>query len=373
MHPQRIPAPRVWQVVLANILLCIGLQGCGDSSAQLAPSPGTQDATREALRTRLYAHSSAELQAWPTLAEAPADIRAAATSASTLIDALQPVEVGAFAVRYLPTNLPQVTLHFKRATNRKLLVYNHGHGGLPQATDTFALEFLRAAFDAGHDLLITSMPLTGLNAPLPTSTYAIRTRGHADPAPVDRSILTTFFSMHALYEVIDDPDHYMHYFIDGAVMPASVLASGLYAAEQTPYLSNRPAVAPMAYTEVNFVGLSGGATTGLTACAVHRFDRCILVAGVMPDHLRVKYVGNFGDAEQQTRSLHEQFSTPALIGIATRTSRKMVLLYNHGDTCCFANPSATEFQQQYPTVDIRISSLAFHGYESGTLLGILAE
>lgn len=246
------------RALLAELLLCVGLQGCSDSSAQLSPDPGTQDATRQALRTRLYAHSSAELQAWPLLASAPPEVQSAATGATALINALQPAQVGAFAMRYRHTNLPQVSLHFKRPGHGKLLVYNHGHGGLPQAADTFALGFLSAAIAAGHDLLITSMPLTGLNTPIETSSYEIRTRGHGEPTPVARSILTTFFSMHALYEVIDDPDHYMHYFIDGAVVPVSVLASPLYASEQTPYLPTRPPVDAMAYTEVNFVGLSGG-------------------------------------------------------------------------------------------------------------------
>lgn len=93
----------------------------------------------------------------------------------------------------------------------------------------------------------------------------------------------------------------------------------------------------------------------------------------MPDHLRLSYASNFGDAEQQTRSFYEEFPFNVVLKQAAMSSRKLILIYNTDDSCCFAGPSATLFKSQYPEFDIRIENLNFHGYLSGTLIDALKE
>ena len=282
------------------------------------------------------------------------------------------VTTGLFSITYATNNLPQLSLHIRRAGNAKLLVYNHGHGGLPSGAEAFASQFLSQALASGFDLLVTSMPLVGLNAIRSDSTEPlfIATRGQVVPAFVDPQILVEFSSQHALYEVIDDPDSYMHFFIDGAVVFAGLASPGAEPATRPQLV--RPYTGPQ-YAEVNYVGLSGGATTGLPACAVYAFVRCILVAGVMPDYLRVSDYINFGDIEQQTRSFHENYTVQELLAIAHAGTRRLTLVYNRHDTCCFADPAASRFRMDFPAYDIRVTELHFHGYLVNDVLAMLHE
>ena len=94
--------------------------------------------------------------------------------------------------------------------------------------EKFATDFLTDALTGGADLLITSLPLVGLNAipDQPLEPLFVRTRDHIAPTNVDPALLSTFPQQHDLFEVIDDPDHYMHFFIDGAVRPAALASTG---------------------------------------------------------------------------------------------------------------------------------------------------
>jgi hypothetical protein len=85
---------------------------------------------------------------------------------------------------------------------------------LPQPSEVFALEFPKRAMDAGFDLLITLMPMTGINRTDPTEKYWARVYGYPDDVEIDPRLLEPPAFFHSIYEVIDDPDHYMHYFVD---------------------------------------------------------------------------------------------------------------------------------------------------------------
>jgi hypothetical protein len=236
------------------------------------------------------------------------------------------------------------------------------------------MRFLRLAIESGHDILLTSMPVTGLNVPIPGTEYHIRTADYPEQTPIDSALLNAFPPGHSLYEIVDDPDLFLHYFIDAAVFPVAFLSPPR--ARLLSVSLAEPATFPLSapgYLSVSYVGLSGGATTGLAACAVLSLWRCVLVAGVMPNDLRAKYRRNFGDAEQYSRSIYQRFSVKQLLEIAEESTNELVLLFNQRDSCCFADPSATEFQQRHPEHDIRVLPLDYHGYQAETILQILAN
>lgn len=365
MHPRRFV--RVLWVTLA-LPAVLMLAGCGAGGAA-EPPPDPLAVQRQELRAFMYAHSSAKVEYWSTWPEVPADAQYLRDRFGTLPVAHDDVQVGLFRISYSTNNLPQFTLHLKRQGNLKLLVYNHGHGGLPASFEAPAIEFLQAALFGGYDILVTSMPLTGLNAVRSATPYTIATRGRAEQAVVASALL----GGHSLYEVIEDPDHYMHYFIDGAVIAASSSASHLERAESIGYVREPLTPVLPRYTEVDYVGLSGGATVGVTACAVHRFERCILIAGVMPNYLRVTDASSWGDAEQISRSFYDRFDVQKLMEVARSNSGKLIFVYNRNDPCCFADPPASAFQRDFPGYDIRVTELQYHGYVASDLLAMLQE
>ena len=357
-------------LVLVTALLC----GCGGGQSDLSSPPSTS--VFESIRARLYAGSTAQLQMFSEADPMPDSLRVRVQKANHILAVVAPQAWDVWSISYRYTNLPQVSLLMRSPGNRRLMIYNHGHSGLPSPTDTFALEFLRDVHKQGHDILLTSMPLTGFNAPLSSESYFTFARTGTYSVTIAPQLLHDPFALHGLYELIGDPDHYLHYFLDGGLMPAFALSasSALSAIYSPPYLSeNNFSFTLKKYSSIDYVGLSGGATTGLVSCAVHRFDRCILVAGVMPDHLRLSFSSNFGDAEQHTRSFYEGFPFDTVLHQAATSSLKLILIFNDRDTCCFSDPSATIFKNEYPNFDIRIERLNFHGYIAASLIAALNE
>lgn len=270
-------------------------------------------------------------------------------------------------ISYTNNNLPQVSLHVSATKNKRLLVYNHGHGGLPVAQETWAREFLQRAYASGYDLLITSMPGAGLNLPDPARNYWAVTWGSERQAPIDQQIFPGW--MHAMYEIINDRDSYLHFFIDHMVVLPSVMDARAQAPLRTGrFFASASGFPAPKYVEIIYVGLSGGGATGLTACAVFNFDKCVLVAGFLPEYLRVQQLHSWGDAEQVTRSFYSEFPNDSLLRLAEATTRKMVYIYNRHDPCCYRDPLATRFQQDYPALDIRLTDLNFHGYDVESLM-----
>lgn len=364
--------------VLLAVVSAVGLSGCGGLGQSIGETPnGSAAVQREHLRTFLYAHSTAKVRYWPRWDDVPGDYQYLKPGLRTLPTGYADVEVGLFSVTYETNNLPQLTLHLKRPGNLKLLVYNHGHAGWVADADTWAIEFLKSALLGGYDILMTSMPLVGLNSARsePGAQYVMIPRGAARPYVIADPLLrqNSANNPHPLYEVLGDLDHFMHYFIDGAVIPASLIAGHLGRAERLPYLPQPPVLAPPRYTEINYVGLSGGATVGLVACAVHRFDRCVLISGFLPEHLRVIDHKNFGDVEQITRSFYGRFDVRTLMGLARASSGKLVMVYNRHDPCCFADPAASIFQRTFPGYDIRVTDLKLHGFVASDVMSMLRE
>jgi hypothetical protein len=246
------------------------------------------------------------------------------------------------------------------------LIYNHGHGGLPGQNEGFAKEFLQGALDKGFDILITSMPLVGVNRINSQSQYWAKVYGASEPTIFNSSLLSPWAHFHSIYEIIDDPDHYLHFFIDSAVI-FSAITSESSRVSKINLLSEVKSIRHT-YNSVSYVGLSGGATTGLAACAVFRFDKCILIAGFLPFYLRAQNINSWGDAEQTSRSFYSQFPYEKLMKVAAQTTRRVTYIYNSNDPCCFSNPEAGKFKGDFTEYDIRIMESNIHGFESSYVL-----
>jgi len=329
--------------ILAVLLASLTLSGCGGGgqAAEAQPTPTTN---AEQLQQFLYGHNTASVQRWSE----PDAEREHQTLLTHFADL--GVETTLFETRYAYTNLPQLTLLLSKPGNRRLVVYNHGHGGFPTASETFAGQLLSLLLDNGYDVLFASMPLVGANALDPGGSYWIKTRGASGPATVAQDVLAMLG--HGIYEYIDDPDHYMHYFIDGALLPLQAIEGG--------------------YDAVSYVGLSDGGGTGLVACSVHRFEKCILVAGFLPDYLRVASTADVGDIEQFTRSFYQRFDVLDLMQLAKQNSGLLVMYLNRKDPCCFADPQASEFQRQFPDYNIVVTDLDIHGFDAVEIFNVLS-
>lgn len=313
----------------------------------------------------LFGHSKADLKYYKKEDSVPDDEIVSPTLESLGLP-LKNYEVNQIRINYQNTNFPQRAVHISNKMNRRLLIYNHGHGGLPSESEGFVNNLLQGAIDQGFDILLTSMPLVGLNKINPQYQYWAKVYGSSQPAFFDSALLTPWVHFHAAYEIIDDPDHYLHFFIDSAVI-FSALTSGSSRVGKINLLGEANNI-NYYYESISYVGLSGGATTGLTACAVFRFDKCILVAGFLPFYLRAKNINSWGDAEQISRSFYSQFPYEKLMEIAGRVTKKMIYIYNSADPCCFSDPEATKFKNDFLNYDIRVVESNRHGFDPSYVL-----
>lgn len=226
------------------------------------------------------------------------------------------------AIVYRDFEFNNYAIKIQAKGNDKLLIYNHGHDGLPKNSEAYAFKTLKTLLNTGSDILINSMPFTGINS----SNAIVNVETHDGKAELD--IKAMAMRKHEVFELFKTgASHYMRFFLDGAVLP---LVEDLGK-----------------YKKINYLGLSGGATTGLYTCALlkEHIDNCILVAGVMPIHLRLT-PRNFGDAEQITNSFYSRNSVLGLIEEISKTSSaKTHLIFNDKDPCCFDSAHAIKFKE----------------------------
>lgn len=234
--------------------------------------------------------------------------------------------------------------------------------------EDFARQFIRGVLDQGYDVLLTSMPLVGLNAIDTTANYWAKVYGHPNPVYFDNALITPWVHFHAVYEIIDDKDHYMHFFVDSALIFSSLVDKSNLTNLKLVDASKVSGLPAKKYDEISYVGLSGGGNTGLSACAIFNFKKCILIAGFLPEYLRVSNINSWGDSEQISKSLYSIFPYEKLMELAAISSKSMVYIYNRLDPCCFADPEATKFHNDFMKYDIRVLDNNYHGYDSQYLI-----
>ena len=171
-------------------------------------------------------------------------------------------------------------------------------------------------------------------------------------------------SRHAIFELIDDQDNFMHYFVDGAV-----LTSNLVSGAPNPHGVSDDYQGPT-YDDVDYVGLSGGGAMGLITCAIHALTSCVLVSGFVTEDLRIENASNFGDTEQIAAGFYEKFTIRQLMAMSDDNG-SLVLVYNRNDPCCFADPAASEMKSRFPDYRVVVTDLATHGYVAEDILKLL--
>jgi len=229
------------------------------------------------------------------------------------------------AIEYEPVSL---LLRQRSGQGRKLLVYNHGHDGIPSPQEAFATTLLTRWFAEGHDILLSSMPFTGLNV----QATALRFQAWDGPGVMSPS----HYPAHSLFELVDTGrSHFIRFFMDDAVVPVAFLAER--------------------YDEVHYVGFSGGATVGLHTCLALAglLDSCTLIAGVMPAQFRGLPL-SLGDAEQFSSGLLRRVGVTEELRALAASPVVTRLFYNADDPCCFDRQSASAFAAHLHREGIRI-------------------
>lgn len=210
-----------------------------------------------------------------------------------------------------------------RGRPSELIIYNHGHGGLPKRAEKqehFAFELIHKLLNRGHDVLITSMPFRGLNrlyAPATVTTFD------------GLAVVNNSAAPHNILETLDvGRSHPMRFFVDSALLPYALLMRK--------------------YQKVHYVGLSGGSVTGLPTCVLlQRFlGNCILAAGVMPLDILVEFPDrNLTDVEQYSHSFYSKISVRKMLSILSNSKVNVSLVYNDEDPCCFASTLSEKFKR----------------------------
>jgi hypothetical protein len=272
-------------------------------------------------------------------------------------------------LKYKNTNLPAVNaLIIPKNKNGSLIIYNHGHDGLPTLDQSFAVEFINIALSQGFSISIDNMPLTGLNQPQLHKIYYMIAKGNAESTIIGKSLLQ-WPIIHQIYQAIDSRGNFRHFFIDGSLSTAHFLSNEK---KQRNYFK-REASEDIKFNNVHYVGLSGGGFAGLVSCALYSYESCTLIADFLPFKYKILDLKNWGDSEQWADSFFGKFSYEYLISLANINSKKLTFLYNSNDECCFANPAALDFKNSNPNLNIIIVQSNKHSFNPTQIFNIIVS
>jgi hypothetical protein len=247
-----------------------------------------------------------------------------------------------------------------------LIIYNHGHDGLPTNNQSWAVDFINKALQGGYGVSITSMPLLGLNAPDSPVEYYMIPKGDQGFTTIGKTLLQ-WPIIHQIYQAINGSGNFMHFFVDGSVLPAHFLGPNI---KPRSYFVN-DVQGLIRFNSVHYVGISGGGFSGLISCALYSYRSCTLIAGFLPFKYKIIDLKNWGDSEQYADSFFNKFSYEELIKIASRKSLKMTYIYNSDDECCFSEPAVSAFRGDYPHLDIVIQKRREHAFDPDYIISII--
>jgi pimeloyl-ACP methyl ester carboxylesterase len=235
-------------------------------------------------------------------------------------------------IKYLESGIRSYTLLLKSRIkdSKKLIIYNHGHGGLPVSTENFAIDFINMSLDNGYDILLVSMPFIGLN----------RKQGNI--------LLKTFDGISEVKENTDLP----HNLFEGFDLTSSSYLR-FFVDDASFFLSQHRG----RYSNINFVGHSGGAWTGVHVCSMFSdiINRCFLSSGVMTYDIRIaNSTANIGDAEQISYTINKRHPISRELKKASERTT-VTLYYNTNDVCCFNGLQPSKIKKKLETIAPKVN------------------
>ncbi len=96
----------------------------------------------------------------------------------------------------------------------------------------------------------------------------------------------------------------------------------------------------------------------------------------MPSNLRL-LPKTFGDVEQISSSFHLKNPVMKVVKEIVKSNTKLSLFYNSRDTCCFDDPSASQFKEMLrlngtlQKINFEIKDSNVHGFDSNVISKIL--
>lgn len=202
-------------------------------------------------------------------------------------------------------------LFSSQQSNNKLVIYHQGHDGDFYKGKSTIQFFL----NQGYSVLALSMPLMGMN-----------NQPVVDVPEFGKIKLTSHDHFQFLKNENFSP---IKYFIEPVVVSLN-------------YLDNQ-----FNFDSYYMVGLSGGGwTTILSAAIDDRISQSYSVAGSVPIYLRSN-VRDLGDYEQIEPDLYHitNYLDLYVLG-AFGDNRKLILIYNKYDSCCFAGEGYKTFESE---------------------------
>lgn len=265
------------------------------------------------------------------------------------------VSVSIISIEYTNTNLPNYSLYIRKPGNNDLLVYNHGHGGLPYPNDLWAIDLLKNEMQH-QDLLITCMPMVGFNRidlrpNWNTGYYWFIPEGSNTKAQV-------FIRTHDFFKYMGDPVGGIHYFLDASMLP-SMLTTDPNRPSPSNYFGSVDGGGYKNYNKVSISGISGGGWTSLLATPAYPFQRLVSVAGFLPKSIKAS---GCGDYEQCVPDFFDKYSYEKILDMINKSTTSATYVYNRYDSCCFYDPWASQFKDKFKNLDIVITELNLHSF-----------
>lgn len=221
------------------------------------------------------------------------------------------------------------------SSNRKscLIIYNQGHGGNPFKYEHHNV-IVKKGISNGCDVLSLSMIGLGLNegsVEFPAKAIGLENVSLGIDQARD----------HGNYSLYHDKKLPMK-------DPLSLFLSGHY------YLIKQLAVN---YDFISMIGISGGGwyTTWLAAL-IDEIDVSVSYAGTLPLAFRA-IDEHHGDWEQVDSELYDDYDYWSLYQLGTindkgAQNRKVILVYNSHDSCCFMDPEASQLKGLVSSLDL---------------------
>lgn len=214
----------------------------------------------------------------------------------------------------------------EKKNRKKLIIYNQGHLGNPYNKEYF-LKIKKHYKNNGYDFLILNMLGRGFNF-----------QGDVNfPNRSDKLELDTYFHDNIKYFYNKKYKH---------KKPLSLFLTGNY------YLINH-VLNKNNYEEIIFFGVSGGGWYGLfLSPLIDEISKTFIFSGNVPKYL-MTFIDTRGDWETSESEIYQRISYWTLYKMIYKnpknTNKKLYLVYNTKDKCCFRDPAASvmkKFEQK---------------------------